>query len=261
MQSVGFRPAATALSEMSARVLLHRLDAERHAHDHVGMARRESPPGRRATGLGEDGTALRTRRRVERAAALEEPSLEIDGVDLGMIGKDPGAGIGQHRIRRPRAEKPVHHLDPFAGHLIAQIVVDMLFQAEILRCTMARRGDEIGAAAAARDMVEGRQHPRRHEGRVERGRDRRQQSDARGRMAEDGGDRRRIVARPLQRVAEIGPHRSLVGVGDHQPVLEQQAIEAGRFKGARDVDIEVAARPVGGAGAERLAPHMLRTKS
>jgi hypothetical protein len=93
------RPGADVVA-----VRLHAAIAIRRGDDAVGGAGGELPAPWRAAGLHEGGPALGRGHRVQRAAAFEEAALEVDRLDLGMVGEGAGGAVHHHRVRTPGVE-------------------------------------------------------------------------------------------------------------------------------------------------------------
>ena len=234
---------------------LHLADRADRGDHRIHVLRGKLLALRRAACLHQNGAALRRSRGVERPARGEEASLEVDRADLGGIDEHAGLAVHDDGVGIPRFPELYHQVDKLAGHLVAQVVLDVRIEAEILRRPLGRGGDEVAAHPALRHQVQGGDQAGQQVRRVEAGRDRRRDAE----MARRLGDQRAPAASgsffgARKRTAQIEVHGAAVIVRDEQRILEQQVVEAGPLQRPRQLDMQVGLRPVLGV---RAAPGLV----
>ena len=223
---------------------LHLLDRADGAEHGIHVLRGEGLALRRGAGLDQHGTALRRAGGVERPARGEEAALEVDRAHLGGIDEHAALAIHHDRIGIPRLPELGHDLDELVGHLVAQVVLDMRVEAEVLRRALGRRGHEVAAHPALRHQVERGDQAREQIRRIEAGRDRRHEAEPARRLRHQRHQRQRIVLRRPQRTRQVEIHRAAVVVGHEHRILEQQEVEAGALHRPGEIDVNVRLRPV-----------------
>src|SRR3979490_169795 len=132
-------------------IFLHPGDAVCGGDDRIGMFRCKCPAAWRSSGLDENWPPLRRRYGIERAATLEEFTLEMDRMDLSGIGIDPALAIHDHRVGFPRVEQATDQIDIFICHCITHLARRQLVDPEILRRGILAAGDDVPAETAAGD--------------------------------------------------------------------------------------------------------------
>ncbi len=166
--------------------------------------------------------------------------------------------VHHHGVGFPGVPQLAHAVDELVGHVVAQVVLDLLVEAVILRRRIAGGGDDVPGDASARVVVERReracQQPRRIEGRGER----RCETDMLGCLDQIGRQHHRIELRRHGRMLEVEIHAALVGVGHRRGILENEHIEAGALQRAGGIDKDVGLRPVVTRGEARLVPALDR---
>ena len=257
LAAVGIAPAAASLLRRSARNAFISQTVLTAAITESMCFAAKLLALRRAACLDQNRAALRRSRRVERPARGEEASLEVDRADLGGIDEHAGLAVHDDGVGIPRFPELAHQVDELVGHLVAQVVLDMRIEAEILRRPLGRGGDEVAAHPALRHQVQGGDQAGQQVRRVEAGRDRRRDAEMARRLGDQGHQRQGIVLRRAQGTAQIEVHGAAVVVRDEQRILEQQVVEAGPLQRPRQLDMQVGLRPVFGVrAAPGLVPAM-----
>ncbi len=237
-------------------------DAALLGDDQVGVLGGERAAGRRAASLADHRAALRTGCRVQRSARLVEPPGVMDRVDLGVVGEHACLGISQDRVRLPRRPQPVDDVQPFVRHLIAQVVLVVPVEAEVLRREIVVRRHDVEADASLGELVEGRAEPGGDIGRVEARGDGGDDAHPTGDIGQQRHQGKRIALRHRVGVAQIPFRRSPKGFRDERPILHDQAVEAGALEAASQIHVKVGLHPVAADGAGPwLVPAMGRVPS
>src|ERR1700746_2849630 len=125
----------------------------------------KGPATWRAAGLDEGWAALWRRHRIQWAAAFEKFAMEIDRVDLRVIGVDAAIAVHDHCVRLPAIEKLVDEVHVLVCHRIPRLARRQLIEAEILLSDVFAAGNDVPTEPAAGDVVDGRRYPCQHEGR------------------------------------------------------------------------------------------------
>ena len=148
---------ATVLRHTPLQIGVGLLGAVQFLHDReddIGGARREFQARGRAASLDDDRVPLRAARDVHRPLDLKEPALVVERPDLAVINIDRAGLVRDQRPVLPAIPQPAHDIDKLVGALIAQLMVHLVFEAEVERRLRARAGDDVPGGAALADVVD-----------------------------------------------------------------------------------------------------------
>ena len=205
-------------------------------HDRVGVAGGKLAAAWRTARLGNDRPLLHARPGIQRTAGVVPASLEISGMDLGVVDQNAALRIGDDRPGLPRAPQPVNDVHVLVGHVVAQIVLGHSGHAEIHRRVVRTPGHHVPSSPPRRHLIERRHQPREQIGRVGIGSECRNDADARGRGHHQTRNHRRVLARHSDAVLQVDLGRPGPALADIGRIFEQHIIEAGPLKCARHID-------------------------
>jgi hypothetical protein len=120
-----------------------------------------------------------------------------------MVGIVTGFAIHPDRVRLPRLPQGEHQLDELLGHLVPQVVLRQLLQAEVLRVPVLARRHDVPADPAAGEVVQRGHHARQHERRVERGARGRDHPEVLGESGQQRNQRQRVEFRRIPGVFQL----------------------------------------------------------
>ena len=186
------------------------LDTRVAGEDQIGPARSEFTTAARRAGLDEHRPSLWAARHRQRPAHREELADMIQLVHLVRVGVDAVDPVVQHGVVFPGVPQPDGGLKEFLGAIVAGVMAQMRFQAEVLRLAVVDRGDDVPRRAATGQVVEGGEGTGHVERRVVGGGTGRAEADVRGRLRQYAQDDGKVQ---LHR-----PRAVLDGVGDRAAV-------------------------------------------
>ena len=221
-------------------------------HD-VGVLAGEGLPSAGGAGLHHDGL-LGQRCVGEGSANLEEAAVVVDGVHLAEVGEHPAGDILDDRVGLPRPPELAHDVDPLIGTVVAQVVLDLLVEAVVLRGEVAAARHDIEAEAPVGEMLQRRQQARGGERFVEARRERRNDAELRRGAEQVGHERQRIVLGHEAGAGEVDLGGSAVGVGNRHAVLDDEQVETGCLEDACGVLVDLRLLPVVADAVAVVAP-------
>ncbi len=252
---VGIAPgpveAALDVSVVVGRHLERGLDGE----DALGKAGGELPALCGGAGLEDGGAVLRGAHHRERPARSEVPAAVLDPVHLGGVGEDAVLAVHHHGVGLPAIPECQADLHELLGPVVALVGGGQLL-AVVRRLVVVERGDDVPRRAAACQVVERGPEARGIERVLVADGEGRGEADRRRDGAHPRQQRDGVVVRHLGGVAQRGPHRAGVGVGDEAQVREEHHVELAALAHPSDVLIELGPRPVvAGGGGAGMPPH------
>lgn len=185
----------------------------------------------------------------------------VDLVHLVGVGVDAAFAVAQQRAVVPGAfPQLVDDLGVLLGPLIALVVLLAFRQPEVARRVLQRAGDDVPADAPLGGVVEGGDLAGERERMILQHRTGDHQAEVLGGQRQGRNDRRRIVIRDLQALAQIGLPPAAVVVVQSDHVGEEDRVELPAFEELDQFDprvelvelhtagLGVAPRPVGDVG-------------
>ncbi len=158
----------------------------------------------------------------------------VEPAHLRRIGEVSPGAVDQERAGVPTRPMAEHHLHELVGAVVAQVVLGVVFQAEIRRLGIVQRGDDVPGRASAGQVIEGREHPRDVERLEIRGRAGRADAEAARRQPHGGDDRDRIELHGADAVRDRFAVVVAVDVRHGEAVVEERHVEFSGFQNAGD---------------------------
>ena len=181
--------------------------------------------------------ALRRARHGERSARAEEPSLVIEAMDLAGIGEGATLAIERDRIVFPGVPVSEHDLHEFVGAVVAQIVFEMLGEAEVGGLRVVQRSDDVPGSPAVEQQVDRGKHARDMERFVVGRRVGDPDPEFFGGKAHGESDRHRIELCRAYAVPHRLPEVIAETIRNGEPVIEEGEMKFAGFERAADVFI------------------------
>ena len=147
--------AASGHLRLESRIVAraHR-DVRVDHEDQLAPLRAEALAPSALTCLDDDRTALRGTRHGERPARAEKAALMVEAMDLFRMGEQPARLVLDDRIVLPAIPMPEHDLHKLVGPIVAQVVLDYLLAAHVLRLAVVERGDDVPGRAPVGHQIE-----------------------------------------------------------------------------------------------------------
>ena len=196
--------------------------------------------------------ALRRARHRERPARAVVAALVVEAMNLVGIGEQAGRLVLDDGVVLPGVPMAEHDLHELVGAVVAQVVIDHLVAAHVLRLAVVERGDHVPGRAALRHQVERGEHARHVERLVVAGRIGGAEAEPLGRHAHDGEHGDGVELHAADAVLDGVRVVAAVHVRHRQPVVEKAEMKLALLQHAADVPVEIR-RPAIGARL-RMAP-------
>ncbi len=159
---------------------------------------------------------LRTAGHVDRALHLEESPFVVQRTDSRGVEESPAGFVCDDGTVFPAVPQPLHDVDELLGDLVAEVVLHVLFAAEVQRGLAGRAGHDVPGGAALAQVVNRGEGPGHVIGLAEARRDGGAQANALG-----GGSQRRDERRRL----EAAQKRWVISGIHDQSVRDEQEVE------------------------------------
>ncbi len=166
---------------------------------------------------------------------LEELSLVIEPLDLGRIGEAAALLVDDQRAVFPGVPVAEHDLHEFVGAVVAQVMLEMLGAAHIVRFAVIDRGDDVPGGAAMGHEIEGGEAARHIERLEIGGRAGGAEAEPVGHHPHRGQHQDRVHLHAADAVFDGVGVVVAVAVGHRQPVVEKRHVKFSGFENPRDL--------------------------